>query len=87
MFESHIKFAKAAAPDAKIIWGDSPFILYKKFWLNGNFRKCLKTSLLSKKVFSNGCKKTLLQKSYELGIGVQSYTVDSLATNRQFHWL
>ena len=59
----------------------------QKILVKRQFQKYLKTSLLSKKVFSNGCKKTLLQKSYELGIGVQSYTVDSLATNRQFHWL
>ena len=32
-------------------------------------------------------KKTLLQKFYELAVGAQSYTIDSVVTNRQFDWL
>ena len=34
----------------------------------------------------NGCEKRPLQKSYELAVGVKSYTIDLVATNRQFDW-
>ena len=32
-------------------------------------------------------KKTALQKSYEIAVGVQSYTIDFVAKSRQFGWL
>ena len=87
LFESNVKVANVAAPDAKIILHDTPFIQYKQFRLNDNFRQYSETSLLSKKVCLMGVKKTPLQKFYELGVELQSYTVDIVVENRQFDWL
>ena len=47
----------------------------------------LKTSFITKKFFERVVKKTPHQKLLELGVGVQNYSVDLMAANRQFNWL
>ena len=81
LFESNVS---VAAPDAKIRQHDAPFIQFEQIRLLDNLRQYLETSLHSKKVCRMGVKKTLLQKSYELPVGVQSYTIDFVAANRQY---
>ena len=51
------------------------------------FQAIPKTSTISKKVFRMGFKKATLQKSYQLAVGAQSYTLEFTAANRQFGWL
>ena len=58
--------------------------MYEQFRLNYIFRQYLGTSSLSKKFFQMVVKKTALQKSYEIAVGVQSYTIDFVAKSRQF---
>lgn len=50
------------------------------------FQAIRKTSI-SKKVFRIGFEKAPLQKSYQLAVGAQSYTVEFTAANRRFGWL
>ena len=47
----------------------------------------LKTSFIRKKLFERVVKKSPHQKLLELGVGVQNYSVDLMAANRQFNWL
>ena len=51
------------------------------------FQAIPKTSTISKKVFRMGFKKAPLQKSYQLAVGAQSYSLEFTAANRQFGWL
>ena len=71
---------------AKTVWHDAPFLQYEQIRLNGNLRQYLETSLIVHKVFRMEIQKTSFQKSYELTIGAQSYTVEYNAENRQFNW-
>ena len=54
--------------------------------MNDNFREYLETSLLAKKV-KMAISKILLQKSYELGVGIQNYTLEFTTVNRLIDWL
>ena len=76
--------ANVGTPDAQIIWHNVPFIQYRQLRLNDNFRQYLETNLVAEKVFQMGIQKTPLQKSYELSVGMQTYTVEFTAANRQF---
>lgn len=87
LLESKVEVVNAAATDARIVWHNVQFIQYEQFRLNYIFRQYLGTSSLSKKFFQMVVKKTALQKSYEIAVGVQSYTIDFVAKSRQFGWL
>ena len=52
------KAAAISQPDTKTMH-DAPFIQSKQIRLNDNFRQYLETSLISKKVFPMGIRKTL----------------------------
>ena len=88
LFKSAKKLtAISNAPDAQVIWHKAYFIQYEQIRLDDKFTMYLETSLMSKKVFRTGGQKTSHQKSFELGVGVQNYSVDLMAANRQFDWL
>ena len=62
------------------------FIHFEQSRLNNNFRQFLETCLLAKKVFWMNVNKMLLQNSYELVVGIQSFTVDLAVAKRRFDW-
>ena len=87
LFASNQQIANIVTSISQIIWHNSPFIQYKQPRLNYNFRQYLETILVAEKVFQMGIQKTLLQKSYELFVGMQTYTVKFTVANRQFECL
>ena len=64
-----------------------PYIQYEQVRLNGNFRQYLETGTIVKNVLRMGIQKTPYQKSYELAVLTQSYTVEFIAAIRQLDWL
>ena len=77
LFESK---ATVGAPDPKIIFTKTSFIQYKQFLLDKNLRQYLETIMVSKKILSMLVQKTPTEKTYEIGIGSDSITID-------FFWL
>ena len=57
------------APDAQILWHNTPFIQYEQIRLDDKFRMYYATALMSKKVFQVDVQKISYQKLFELGIG------------------
>ena len=57
------------APDAQILWHDTPFIQYEQIRPDHKFRMYYATALVSKKVFQVDVQKISCQKLFELGIG------------------
>ena len=49
LFESKKKVNAVGAPDARIIFTKAPFLQYKQFLLDKNYRQYLETILVSKK--------------------------------------
>lgn len=84
LFASNQQVANIVTSICQIIWHNSPFIQYKQPRLNDNFRQYLETILVAEKLFQMGIQKTLVQKSYELFVGMQTYTVKFTVANRQF---
>ena len=84
IFESKKKIAGIGAPATKIIFTRAPFLQYKQFLLDKNFRQYLETVMVSKKILCIGVKKKTIQKKYEMSVGSHSITVDFLGSNRQF---
>ena len=87
LFASNQQIANIFTSISQIIWHNSPFIQYKQPRLNYNFRQYLEIILVAEKVFQMGIQKTLLQKSYELFVGIQTYTVKFTVADRQFECL
>ena len=58
------------APDAKIIFRKTQFIQYEQILLDKNFRQCLETIMVSKKILHMGVQKTPIQKIYEIATGL-----------------
>ena len=58
------------APDAKILWHNTPFIQYEQIRLDDKFRLYYATALMSKKVFQVDVQKISYQKLFELEIGM-----------------
>ena len=58
------------APDAQILWHNTPFIQYEQIRLDDKFRMYYATALMSKKVFQVDAQKISYQKLFELGIGM-----------------
>ena len=75
------------APDAQILWHNTPYIQYEQIRLDDKFRMYYETALLSSKVFQVDVQKMSNQKLFELGIGMKTYSVEFVAANRQFDWL
>ena len=57
------------APDAQILWHNTPFIQYEQIRLDDKFRMYYATALMSKKAFQVDVQKISYQKLFELGIG------------------
>ena len=57
------------APDAQILWHDTPFIQYEQIRPDHKFRMYYATALVSKKVFQVDVQKISCQKLFELAIG------------------
>ena len=77
----------SATPDVKIILVKAPMIQYEQLNLSTNFRQYLKTILFSARVLRMRVQKTPYQKTYELQVGSQEFTVDFQGANRQFDWI
>ena len=58
------------APDAQILWHNTPYIQYEQIRLDDKFRMYYETALLSSKVFQVDVQKISNQKLFELGIGI-----------------
>ena len=68
-----------AAPgilDAQIVLIKAPMIQYEQLTLNTNFRQYLKTILYSVRTLRIGVQKIPYQKTYEIQVGSQDFTVD-----------
>ena len=63
LLESKKKITPTGAPDAKIIFNKAPFIQYKQFLLDKNFRQYIKTTVILKKILRMGVQKSPLQKT------------------------
>ena len=81
LFESKKKVNEIGAPDAKIIFTKPPFIQYKQFLLDINFRQYIETTMISKKMLHMGIQKTPIQEKYEIAVGSDSLTVDVFGAN------
>ena len=58
------------APDAQILWYDTPYIQYEQIRLDDKFRMYYETVLLSRKLFQVDVQKMSYQKLFELGRGM-----------------
>ena len=58
------------APDAQILWHNTPYIQYEQIRVDDKFRMYYETALLSSKVFQVDVQKISNQKLFELGIGM-----------------
>ena len=74
-------------PDVQIVLLKAPIIQYEQLALNTNFRQCLEMILFSARVLQMGVQKTPYQKTYELLVGSQDFTVGFQCANRQFDWI
>ena len=74
-------------PDVQIVLLKAPMIQYEQLALNTNFRQYLETILFCARVLRMGVQKTPYQKTYELQVGSQDFTVDFQGANRQFDWI
>ena len=54
----------------------APFIQYEQILLDKNFRQCLETIMVSKKILRMGAQKTPLQKTYKISVGQDSLNVE-----------
>ena len=52
--------------------------------LNKNYRQCLETIMVSKKVLRMGAREILILKTYEINIGTDSININFLDANRRF---
>ena len=64
-----------------------PFVQYEQILPNKNFRQYLETIMVSKKILRIGAQKTLMQKTYEINVGQDTFDIDFLGANRQSDWL
>ena len=55
--------------------------------LNKNYRQCLETIMVSKKVLRMGAREILILKTYEINIGTDSININFLDANRRFDWI
>ena len=76
LFELRKKVAAITAPDAKIMFTDSPYIQYEQFRLNKNFRQYIEIIMTSSKMLRIGIQKTPFQKTYKIANGAQSFNTD-----------
>ena len=87
VFESKKVLASTASiptTDVKIIFTKAPFIQYEQLLLNKNYRQCLETIMVSKKVLRMGAREILILKTYEINIGTDSININFLDANRRF---
>ena len=73
--------------NAQIVFLKAPFIQYEQILLTKNFRQYLETIMLLSKVLRMGIQKTPYQKTYELQMGPEEFTVDFKGCKRQSDWL
>ena len=74
-------------PDAQIVLLKAPMIQYEQLALNTTFRQYLETILYSARTLRMGVQKTQYQKTYELQVGSEDFTIDFQGANRQFDWI
>ena len=90
LFETKANQANDALPtsvDAKIILTATPYLLFKQFKLDDNYRTYLERLMISNKVLRTGIKKTPHHKTYKLIVGMQSRTITFESSNKQFSFL
>ena len=87
LFETNKRVTNIGAPNAQIILTKASFWQYEQSLLPKNFRRYLKTIMLSSEILKIGIQKTPYQKTYEMHATLQDFTVDFLRCNRQFDWL
>ena len=90
LFEANTNQATDALPDSvdgSIVFTGAPYIMYKQFKLDNNFRTYLKKTLISEHVLRTGIKPTPYQKSFELIASTESRVVNFQGANKQFSFL
>ena len=90
LFETNTNQTVDALPrsvNADIIFTSAPYIMYKQFKLDYNFRTYLEGVTLSEHVFRTGVKPIPYQKFFKLVTGTESRITDFQAANKQFSFL
>ena len=73
--------------DADIIFISAPYIMYKQFKLDDNFRTYLEGAMLSGHMFRTGIKPKPYQKSFKLVTSTKSRVTTFQTANKQFSFL
>ena len=88
LFEYNTKVtAIPRAPDAQILYHDTPYISYQQITLDENFQVYFNATLRSKMALKTGVQFSPYQQSFEVNVGTQTVNVNSQRTNRQFAWI
>ena len=87
LFESKKKVTAIGAPDVQIVFMKGYFIQYEQIMLVKNFRQYLQTILISSKVLIMDIQETPYQRTYDMQVDSQDFTVDFIGSNRQFDWI
>ena len=79
LFETKVNQSTNALPtsiNASAVFTSAPYIMYKQFKLDDNFRTYLEGTMISEHVLRTGIKSTPYQKSFELVAGTESRVVN-----------
>ena len=87
LFKSNAKANIPDAPDAQIIFHDTPYISYQQITLTDNFLVYANGVLKARGALRTGVLLDPYQQSFEVNKGIQSIKIDFKGLNRQSGWL
>ena len=87
LFESNAKANIPDAPDAQMIFHDTPYISYMQITLTDNFLVYVNGVLRARGALRTGVLLDPYQQSFEVNKGIQSIKIDFKGLNRQIEWL
>ena len=79
LFESRNPIGSTASihsVDSQIILAKALYIQYKQILIDKNFQQHLETVMVSKNILRMGAQKTTIQKTYEIAVGQDSFSVE-----------
>ena len=87
MFERNAKANILDAPDAEIIFHDTPYILYPQITLTDNFLVYANGVLRARDALRTGVLLDPYQQCLEVNKGIQSIKIGFKGLNKQIEWL
>ena len=87
LFESNTKAEIPYAPDAQIIFHDTPYISYLQITLTDNFLVYANGVLRARGALKTGVLLDPYQQGFEVNKWIQSIKIDFKGLNRQIEWL